>query len=250
MQRPRNRQPRRGDSHARQGRGSHPSNSNNSDRPPRGPRPSHFHPSHSSPHDSVPPHRSILIGVPVSIVLKQDQPTGRQVQGIVQDVLTRGDHPRGVKVRLRDGRVGRVQRLCEMEVGLRGEESVGGREAGLGRNGEGGGGRGGEREGEGDFGMRGGGRGGRGGRGFRHVEDIRSSDNYYDAPPDRGTSLGVYFAGLEELDRQHALDRGLNEEVERNVPELQSATAVCPVCGEFEGDEVAVSRHVEGHFGG
>jgi hypothetical protein len=24
---------------------------------------------------------------------------------------------------------------------------------------------------------------------------------------------------------------------------------VCPVCGEFEGDERAVAHHVEGHFG-
>src|SRR4051812_29809800 len=45
----------------------------------------------------------------VSIVLKQDQGTGREVQGGVGEILTRGEHPRGVKVRLRDGRVGRVQ---------------------------------------------------------------------------------------------------------------------------------------------
>lgn len=46
--------------------------------------------------------------VRVKIILKQDQPTGRTVEGEVQTVLTKGDHPRGVKVRLRDGRVGRV----------------------------------------------------------------------------------------------------------------------------------------------
>lgn len=57
----------------------------------------------------VPARRAIRIGSTVSIVLKQDQPTGRQVQGTVAEVLTRGDHPRGVKVRLSDGRVGRVQ---------------------------------------------------------------------------------------------------------------------------------------------
>ena len=50
-------------------------------------------------------------GVAVSIVLKPDQRTGRQVQGVVADVLTRRDHPRGIKVRLRDGQVGRVHGL-------------------------------------------------------------------------------------------------------------------------------------------
>lgn len=51
----------------------------------------------------------------VSVILKEDQPTGRQVQGIVEDVLTRHDHPRGVKVLLMDGRVGRVQEVLNSE---------------------------------------------------------------------------------------------------------------------------------------
>ena len=42
------------------------------------------------------------------IVMKLDQSTGKRVEGVVGEVLTRGDHPRGVKVRLVDGRVGRV----------------------------------------------------------------------------------------------------------------------------------------------
>ncbi len=50
-------------------------------------------------------------GVNVSIALKADQRTGRHVQGIVADVLTRRDHPRGIKVRLRDGQIGRVHGL-------------------------------------------------------------------------------------------------------------------------------------------
>jgi len=61
---------------------------------------------------SVPPHSAIKPGTLVSIVLKQDQRTGRQVQGSVSQVLTRGNHPRGVKVRLSDGRIGRVQQLA------------------------------------------------------------------------------------------------------------------------------------------
>jgi len=50
-------------------------------------------------------------GLAVSIVLKADQKTGRQVQGTVSQLLTRGNHPRGIKVKLTDGRVGRVQKL-------------------------------------------------------------------------------------------------------------------------------------------
>jgi uncharacterized repeat protein (TIGR03833 family) len=49
-------------------------------------------------------------GAEVSVVLKEDQPTGKQTRGIVQDLLTRsGFHPRGIKVRLQGGKVGRVQ---------------------------------------------------------------------------------------------------------------------------------------------
>ncbi|POY70591.1 hypothetical protein BMF94_6369 [Rhodotorula taiwanensis] len=54
------------------------------------------------------PHRLLTPGTPVSITLKQDQGTGRTVEGTVSERLTKGDHPRGVKVRLEDGRVGRV----------------------------------------------------------------------------------------------------------------------------------------------
>jgi uncharacterized repeat protein (TIGR03833 family) len=60
---------------------------------------------------SVPSYSQISRGTEVSIILKEDQPTGRQVQGIVEDVLTQHDHPRGVKVLLMDGRVGRVQEV-------------------------------------------------------------------------------------------------------------------------------------------
>lgn len=59
----------------------------------------------------IPLHGQVKPGTLVSIVLKQDQRTGRQVQGSVSQVLTRGNHPRGVKVRLADGRIGRVQQL-------------------------------------------------------------------------------------------------------------------------------------------
>lgn len=37
-------------------------------------------------------------------------------------------------------------------------------------------------------------------------------------------------------------------EDEEPTPPPPPATATCPVCGEFEGDEAAVSHHVAGHF--
>ncbi|KAF3939353.1 hypothetical protein ABW19_dt0206309 [Dactylella cylindrospora] len=75
----------------------------------------------------VPRHNLILPNTPVSIILKADQPTGRQVTGLVAQVLTRGDHHRGVKVRLKDGRVGRVQKIIrEDEVSAAATTSGGG----------------------------------------------------------------------------------------------------------------------------
>jgi uncharacterized repeat protein (TIGR03833 family) len=49
-------------------------------------------------------------GADVSVVLKEDQPTGKRTRGIVQDLLTKSPfHPHGIKVRLQGGNVGRVQ---------------------------------------------------------------------------------------------------------------------------------------------
>jgi len=43
-------------------------------------------------------------------VLKADQRTNKLTQGIVKDILTNSpSHPHGIKVRLQDGQVGRVQ---------------------------------------------------------------------------------------------------------------------------------------------
>ena len=56
--------------------------------------------------------KDIHPGQTVYIVLKQDQRTGKQTKGIVKDILTRSSHhPHGIKVRLQDGRVGRVQAI-------------------------------------------------------------------------------------------------------------------------------------------
>ena len=48
----------------------------------------------------------------VNIVLKQDQRSGKLTSGIVKDILTNSPvHPHGIKVRLTDGQVGRVQEI-------------------------------------------------------------------------------------------------------------------------------------------
>ena len=61
------------------------------------------------------PHRerkNIRPGMSVAIVLKQDQRTGKQTVGVVKDLLTNSaSHPHGIKVRLTDGQVGRVQEI-------------------------------------------------------------------------------------------------------------------------------------------
>ena len=55
-------------------------------------------------------------GMRVAIVLKQDQRTGKQTVGIVKDLLTNSKfHPHGIKVRLTDGQVGRVQEILAEE---------------------------------------------------------------------------------------------------------------------------------------
>lgn len=58
--------------------------------------------------------KNIRPGMQVAIVLKQDQRTGKQTVGIVKDLLTNSsNHPHGIKVRLTDGQVGRVQKIIE-----------------------------------------------------------------------------------------------------------------------------------------
>ncbi len=51
-------------------------------------------------------------GTPVLIVQKQDQRTGKLIEGVVKDILTNSPmHPHGIKVRLENGLVGRVQKI-------------------------------------------------------------------------------------------------------------------------------------------
>lgn len=57
---------------------------------------------------------NIRPGRRVAIVQKHHQGTGELTEGIVADILTNlPNHPRGIKVRLQSGAVGRVQVIYE-----------------------------------------------------------------------------------------------------------------------------------------
>ncbi|KAK0106851.1 hypothetical protein ONS95_003573 [Cadophora gregata] len=215
-------------------------------------------PTFSSGPSSVPTIQQVIPGSAVSIVLKVDQPTGRQVQGTVAELLTRGNHPRGIKVRLQDGRVGRVQRMASEEEARVGAEGL----SGLGRNGEGrsganghGGGVGMETGMRSEMQMMGEQVGGFTGRKYG---DYRLDAP--DEPPASELSLEDYIVtkgnkknrrgkNISKTDPNLETAVGSGQaEVVGDGSAAPSATTVCPVCGEFEGDEVAVAHHVNGHF--
>ena len=67
--------------------------------------------------------KDIKIGIEVDIVLKKDQPTGKLTRGKVADILTSSSvHHRGIKVRLEDGQVGRVQNIVPIFPKINGVE--------------------------------------------------------------------------------------------------------------------------------
>ncbi|POR34548.1 Uncharacterized protein YwbE [Tolypocladium paradoxum] len=177
MNRPRNRQPR---NNLR----SHPGSSSSS------PRASPATPQQAS--SSVPTMQQVVPGASVFIVLKQDQPTGQETPGVVADVLTRGNHPRGIKVRLRDGQVGRVQRMGAQPV-----KATSG------------------------FSMR--------------YSDVRNETEFAEGLPARSLAD---FMPARGGDIQPVPD-------EDAALALQQEVATCPVCDVFEGDEAAVTHHIE-----
>jgi uncharacterized repeat protein (TIGR03833 family) len=60
--------------------------------------------------------KNIQPGLRVEIILKKDQRSGRRTAGVVKDILTSSAyHSRGIKVRLEDGRIGRVQAVLMAE---------------------------------------------------------------------------------------------------------------------------------------
>lgn len=65
----------------------------------------------------------IKIGAEVDIVLKADQPTGKLTRGRVAQILTSSAfHPRGIKVKLESGQVGRVQNILPVFPKINGVE--------------------------------------------------------------------------------------------------------------------------------
>jgi uncharacterized repeat protein (TIGR03833 family) len=63
-------------------------------------------------------HRdAIRIGICVDIIQKADQHRGKLTRGRVKEILTGSlTHPHGIKVRLEDGRVGRVAGVIDTET--------------------------------------------------------------------------------------------------------------------------------------
>ncbi|KAL5612250.1 hypothetical protein BROUX41_000209 [Berkeleyomyces rouxiae] len=192
----------------------------------------------------VPGITQVVRGALVNIVLKADQPTGRTVAGAIQDVLTRGNHPRGIKVRLTDGRVGRVKSLASAAQ-VRGEEPPTPAEPGV-------------------FGRR---RSGSRER-ARSIWAEGSASAYSAGQPTTEVGLDAYLrpaktkgrgkgrskggdaVGQRDLGdiRSSALDEEQTSIVQRDPALTDSQLSVCPVCLEFEGDEQAVSHHVGLHF--
>ena len=105
----------------------------------------------------------------------------------------------------------------------------------LGRNGEVAG------QSRGDLGVRTAGR--RSGR----YRDVREEEEV-DAP--RGEYSLEDFLPVGHPLREEGSDRGQATDEAEGEEKLDGvgATQVCPVCGEFEGDEAALSHHVNAHF--
>lgn len=63
---------------------------------------------------AVPERKDLQPGTRVMIIEKQNQRSGKLTEGIVLHILTSSaTHPHGIKVRLADGKVGRVQSISK-----------------------------------------------------------------------------------------------------------------------------------------
>jgi uncharacterized repeat protein (TIGR03833 family) len=180
---------------------------------------------------NVPTIDQVVAGAFVSIVLKVDQPTGAQVQGVVGRVLTNGNHPRGIKVMLQDGRVGRVQKMISDETAPAAAQGLNE----LGRNGE-------------HAGQV---------RSSRYTNDLTLDEEYGLPTPSSAHTIGDYFVGLETKHKSSSSGNNVrpisnnfdtDADMEGESADFMSADITCPVCGAFQGDEAAVARHVNMHF--
>lgn len=185
----------------------------------------------------------------MNIVLKADQRTGRQVSGTVRDVLTRGDHHRGIKVRLTDGRIGRVQSMgtttssASISNAISDDDVTSGSTSIIG--------------GPVDLVE------GTTSQPRAHRPRYRDArlEEPLDVPPDQA-DLGAYIVpsrrkgknknGSKQTDQPDGSARGdqslRSNVVANSTTDVTSTTVTCPVCGAFEGDETAVAHHVSEHF--
>ncbi|KAI1775406.1 hypothetical protein F4818DRAFT_441501 [Hypoxylon cercidicola] len=196
----------------------------------------------------VPRTAEVVPGAIVNIVMKADQRSGREVAGTVRDVLTRGDHHRGIKVRLADGRIGRVQSMgsaassaSPSRPGSAGSTSDPAPPTAHSADGA-------------------------ASRQRRpRYRDVRLDEPLEAAPEQADLSAYIVPARRKGKNRngngngngpRHAgqpdgsarTDGVLETSDANSATDVTSATATCPVCGEFEGDETAVAHHVAAHF--
>ncbi|KAI0379198.1 hypothetical protein F5Y04DRAFT_259968 [Hypomontagnella monticulosa] len=196
-------------------------------------------------HRSVPTTNEVIPGVLVNIVLKADQRTGREVSGTVRDVLTKGNHPRGIKVRLADGRIGRVQSIASLSSAsssgpsyaasadspTAADETTDPVNRATPR---------------------------------AHGRRSRYRDARFEEPleaPPEQADLSAYIVPATRQGKKKRNQKSVNEpdssaqgdetarssEINSNI-DVGTATATCPVCEAFEGDETAVAHHVASHF--
>lgn len=65
---------------------------------------------------TIPTRKELRPGIRVRIILKKDQRSGALTEGVLKTLLTKSpSHPYGIKVRLEDGQVGRVQSIIPDE---------------------------------------------------------------------------------------------------------------------------------------
>ncbi|KAK1777246.1 hypothetical protein QBC45DRAFT_196682 [Copromyces sp. CBS 386.78] len=170
----------------------------------------------------VPTTRQVIPGAGVNIVLKADQPTGRTVSGYIQDVLTKGNHPRGIKVRLIDGRVGRVQSMNSNpgDGGGADMDSPSRQPGGSSSS-----------------------RPDRAGHAQPPPPTQFGLDAYIKpAKPNKGRRAGGFGHGQGGTST-------VSDPLPSRTEEPEEESVLCPVCADFRGDATAVAHHVAAHFG-
>lgn len=93
-----------------------------------------------------------------------------------------------------------------------------------------------------------------GGFSARRYGDYRVDEP--DEPPSAGLSLVDYVVTKGKKGRQkkgsvedaNPNEEGFDTRERPSDTSILEVTTKCPVCGEFEGDEMAVAHHVNGHF--